>query len=273
MYEYLKDVRPTHGLEIVFVSSDRDLSSFEQYFSTMPWRAIPFEHLPFVKQNLNSTYGVNGIPSLVVLDAVSGQVVISPSESRQAVAMACRRGEQAIDSMLESWLDRTPTDTRELLSMLQLSCEEEEHEKATEYLVTKKEKSMPQATNPSESGPLNGKAIQIGPHKSINSLDHAFATCMERNPPHMVADVLSTTLKYLKNASKEPWAPKYRTFKLSNKVADQITRAEGGLGLLQSLGFDIFGTSQDFRANIPVSSDLKAMTDNLTILLSSMSAK
>jgi nucleoredoxin len=55
MYEHLKDVRPTHGLEIVFVSSDRDPSSFQQYFSTMPWQAIPYETLPFVKQSLNTT--------------------------------------------------------------------------------------------------------------------------------------------------------------------------------------------------------------------------
>ena len=55
MYEHLKEVRPTHGLEIIFVSSDRDLNSFQNYFGTMPWKAIPFETLPFVKQSLNAT--------------------------------------------------------------------------------------------------------------------------------------------------------------------------------------------------------------------------
>jgi hypothetical protein len=254
---------------------------------------------------------------LVVLDALSGRVVVPPDESRQAVAMACRSGEHAIESLLESWLERMPHDSREMLSMLELSCEEKVVEsqkaddKVIEYLVAKEKDSNPRTVDTAArikeifeklvgegsdptaaaakaiamvgeeqgrhrvfgSGPLNGKAIQIGPHKSYNTLDQAFTTFVERNSPIVAAEVLSTTLKYLKNASKEPWTPKYRTFKLSNKVADQITRAEGGLGLLQGLGFDVFGTSQDFKATIPVSSDLDAMTETLTRLFDSIASK
>lgn len=102
MYEHLSEVYPTHGLEIVFVSSDRDEPSFRNYYQSMPWRAIPFDQLQFLKQALNMTYGVRGIPSFVVLDAVSGQV----------------------EAMLESWLSRTPAATQELLSMLELSTHE-----------------------------------------------------------------------------------------------------------------------------------------------------
>lgn len=259
---------------------------------------------------------MKGIPSFVVLDALSGRVVVPPDESRQAVAMACRSGEHAIESMLESWLERMPHDSREMLSMLELSCEEEVEsqkvdDKVIEYLVAKEKDSNPRTVDTAarikeifeklvgegsdpttaavkaiamageeeggqrvlDSGPLNGKAIQIGPHKSYNTLDQAFTTFVERNSPIVVAEVLSTTLKYLKNASKEPWTPKYRTFKLSNKVADQITRAEGALGLLQELGFDVFGTSQDFKATIPVSSDLDAMIEMLTRLLDSIASE
>lgn len=43
MYSVLKEEYPSHGLEIVFVSSDRDQSSFEQYFASMPWMSIPFQ--------------------------------------------------------------------------------------------------------------------------------------------------------------------------------------------------------------------------------------
>jgi thiol-disulfide isomerase/thioredoxin len=32
------------ALEIVFVSSDRDLGSFSEYFNQMPWLALPFEN-------------------------------------------------------------------------------------------------------------------------------------------------------------------------------------------------------------------------------------
>ena len=55
MYDHLKEARPSHGLEIVFVSGDRDQHSFEQYFRTMPWQAIPFDTLQMVNQSLNMT--------------------------------------------------------------------------------------------------------------------------------------------------------------------------------------------------------------------------
>jgi len=43
LYSHLKEEYPTHGLEIVFVSSDRDLPSFEDYFRSMPWMAVPMQ--------------------------------------------------------------------------------------------------------------------------------------------------------------------------------------------------------------------------------------
>jgi len=313
MYEHLKEVRPTHGLEIIFVSSDRDPNSFQHYFGTMPWKAIPFDTLPFVKQSLNSTYGVRGIPSLVVLDAVSGRVVVSPNESRQAVSAACQRGELGIERMMESWLERVPPETTELLSMLQLSCEEDMVVKKMgdaegDLYLTSTENLNPKPVDPAsrikeifetytgkgmdpteaaakaiedvaqeqkkrnglDSGPLYGKAIQIGPHIPDNQLDQAFSTLRRQNPHPVAIDALSTTLKYVRNAAKEPWTPKFRTFKLSNKIADSITRAEGGIEVLEGLGFDIFGTRQDFKATLPVAANLEAMENKLTELLNSL---
>lgn len=51
--------------EIVFVSSDRDQSSFDAYFGTMPWLALPFGD-PTVKA-LTKYFDVQGIPCLVIL--------------------------------------------------------------------------------------------------------------------------------------------------------------------------------------------------------------
>ena len=98
-------------------------------------------------------------------------------------------------------------------------------------------------------------------------MDEAFAYAMEWNSPEEVSGLLSTSLKYLKNAIKEPWSPKFRTFKLSNKVADKITKVHGGLKLLESMGFEVFGTSQDFKASIPVSADLERMNASIEGLL------
>lgn len=311
MYAHLKDHCPTHGLEIVFVSSDRDVNSFQNYFGTMPWQAIPFDQLQMVRQALNKTYGVRGIPSFVVLDAVSGQVVVPAGESRQAVGMACRGGELQIEALLDSWLQRIPQESKEILSMLELSCQEmkvcandaSRDTKENPYLFAEQkprsspvdtagrikeffEKFVAEGNDPTSAaatavglvaeeqkmgraldpGPLDGQSLQAGPVGGPSTLDEAMTRVMEWNSPSIATDALATAIKYLKNATKEPFSPRFRSFKLSNKVADQITRVEGGLSLLRGLGFEIYGTNQDFKATIPVSIDLEALNQTLSRL-------
>lgn len=58
-------------LAVVFVSSDRDATAFSQYYSEMPWLALPFEAPQ--RQMLGGLYQVRGIPSLIVLDAATGR--------------------------------------------------------------------------------------------------------------------------------------------------------------------------------------------------------
>ncbi|KAK9155715.1 hypothetical protein Sjap_003195 [Stephania japonica] len=53
--------------EIVFVSSDEDQISFEEFYLTMPWLAIPFSDLQ-AKKSLTKRFRIEGIPSLVILD-------------------------------------------------------------------------------------------------------------------------------------------------------------------------------------------------------------
>jgi len=306
-------------LEIVFVSGDRDENSFRNYYQTMPWKAIPFNQLQFVKHALNMTYGVRGIPSFVVLDAVSGELVVSANESRQEIVTACRGGELRQEAMLKSWLSRTPASTQELLSMIELSAREMESNTDDKndidpdqnpYLnrrldVTESdqnqdisirikfefEKLMKAGLDPnaaaakaitiaSESrnekdtriiapGTLNWKASYAGRLRSggQDRTDQALAYALEQNSASTVSDALSIALKYLKNSQRMPWEPKFRRFKLSNKIADKITRVEGGLQLIQSLGFEVIGTSRDFEASIPIAADLSAMDHKLTQLI------
>ncbi len=58
------------ALEIVFVSSDRSPKEFEGYFAGMPWLAIPFDSddKEELEAKLSSKYGVQGIPTLVLLN-------------------------------------------------------------------------------------------------------------------------------------------------------------------------------------------------------------
>lgn len=263
------------------------------------------------------SYGVRGIPALVILDAISGQIVIPASQSRQEVMTGCRGGDLSIDTMLASWLEQTPPESLEILSMLELSCQEDTlkkgsgNDKISPYLVREKpieskakadtaarvkeiftklvqEGSEPTAaaakaigtvaaeqkkpaSSKLEHGPLNGKAARIGPpSQEAISVDEAVAQAVEWNSVDQVRTVLSTAVKYLTNTKKEPWTPKFRTFKLSNKVADRITRVEAGLRLLETLGFEVYGTSQDFMATIPLAADLDTMEKQINDLLENL---
>jgi len=54
-------------MEIIFVSSDDDEKSFQEYFAEQPWLALSYSCRK-EKEQLSSLFGVNGIPSLVVID-------------------------------------------------------------------------------------------------------------------------------------------------------------------------------------------------------------
>jgi len=64
---YKKDLK-AKGLEVIFVSSDKDEGSFKEYFAEQPWLALDFGDRS-TKEKLSAAFGVSGIPSLVILDA------------------------------------------------------------------------------------------------------------------------------------------------------------------------------------------------------------
>lgn len=53
------------AFEIIFVSSDRDQSSFDEYYADMPWLALPFGDER--KAELSRKFKVRGIPCLVAI--------------------------------------------------------------------------------------------------------------------------------------------------------------------------------------------------------------
>jgi nucleoredoxin len=63
-------------LEIVFVSSDRDQRSFQEYYNSMPWTTVSFQDRSFIGQMLMQKYGqVSGIPTLMIVDGVTGNLL------------------------------------------------------------------------------------------------------------------------------------------------------------------------------------------------------
>ncbi|URE23147.1 AhpC/TSA family [Musa troglodytarum] len=59
--------------EIVFVSSDENQSSFEQFYSSMPWPAVPFGDVNS-KRSLSHKFQIEGIPALIILEPGGGLI-------------------------------------------------------------------------------------------------------------------------------------------------------------------------------------------------------
>ncbi|PSS28624.1 Nucleoredoxin like [Actinidia chinensis var. chinensis] len=66
LIEAYNQIKSKHdAFDVIFISSDMDQSSFEDFFSTMPWLALPFEDER--KESLERTFKVNGIPMVVAI--------------------------------------------------------------------------------------------------------------------------------------------------------------------------------------------------------------
>ena len=72
-YETLSKEEPG-ACEIVFISSDKDQKSFNEYRAEMPWAALDFR-LRSIKNQLSKKFHVRGIPTLVLLDASTSKVL------------------------------------------------------------------------------------------------------------------------------------------------------------------------------------------------------
>ncbi len=71
-------------MEIIFVSSDRDETSFKEYHGSMPWLALPFSARQ-LKESLSARFGVRGIPMLIVLDAQNPGMQVITANGREEV--------------------------------------------------------------------------------------------------------------------------------------------------------------------------------------------
>ncbi|KAI3698480.1 hypothetical protein L2E82_42055 [Cichorium intybus] len=66
LVETYHEIKKKHDdFEVVFISSDRDKDSFDEYYNTMPWLALPFGDKR--KQSLSRVFKVKGIPLLAAL--------------------------------------------------------------------------------------------------------------------------------------------------------------------------------------------------------------
>ncbi|XP_060534104.1 nucleoredoxin-like [Cylas formicarius] len=68
--------------EIIFVSSDRSIDSYNAYLESMPWLSVPFQHAS-VRAELAQLYGIRGIPTLLLLDS-NGHVITMDARAELA---------------------------------------------------------------------------------------------------------------------------------------------------------------------------------------------
>jgi hypothetical protein len=62
----------------VYISSDKNLQEFEDYFGTMPWLSLPEgsgESSSEIKNKLSQTFQIRGIPTLIVVDVKTGKFI------------------------------------------------------------------------------------------------------------------------------------------------------------------------------------------------------
>ena len=66
----------------MFVSSDSDLQSFEEYYKKMPWLSLSTDaDSASIKQKLAQMFQIRGIPSLIAIDAKSGKYITNDARS------------------------------------------------------------------------------------------------------------------------------------------------------------------------------------------------
>jgi len=76
LVEFYNAAAKDNDLEIIYVSSDGIVEEFEGHYETMPWLAIPSAPgSAAIKQYLAQTLSVRKQPSLIVIDAKTGELV------------------------------------------------------------------------------------------------------------------------------------------------------------------------------------------------------
>merc|ERR1712217_476980 len=80
--EWYKTSLQSKGLEVVFVSSDKDEAMFNEYYAEQPWAAMPFANRE-MKAQLSKKFKVQGIPPFVIVDAEGALIT---RDGREAVS-------------------------------------------------------------------------------------------------------------------------------------------------------------------------------------------
>lgn len=88
--------RPAN-IEIIYISSDSDVTSFEAYYGKMPWCSLPVTNTAQIKQKLADKLKISGIPTLVVLDSKGNFVSDTARNDVMLVGNSVEKGKELVD--------------------------------------------------------------------------------------------------------------------------------------------------------------------------------
>jgi len=131
MAEWYKNNLKAKGLEVIFISSDRDEAAFKEYFAEQPWLALDYSDRS-LKEKLSNAFGVEGIPSLVILDA---ELNLVTKDGRAAVSGDPEGAELPWYPKPVSDLKNGPGDINEVVTFL-LFCEKSDASQQKAFVET-----------------------------------------------------------------------------------------------------------------------------------------
>ncbi|CAF0979440.1 unnamed protein product [Adineta steineri] len=71
------------NFEIIFIGSDDDEESFDEYYEKMPWLRLDFQQRKKVEE-LKKKFDIDGIPTLLLLEGESGDVICADATDKIA---------------------------------------------------------------------------------------------------------------------------------------------------------------------------------------------
>mmetsp|Transcript_30942 Transcript_30942/g.45315 ORF Transcript_30942/g.45315 Transcript_30942/m.45315 type:complete len:220 (-) Transcript_30942:113-772(-) len=96
---FYKECCVPNNVEIIYLSSDRDVESFNEYYGKMPWTAIPIRDTQETKQQLANALQVTSIPHLVVLNK-DGKFV---TDQARAEVMEIAGSKEKGEALVAEW--------------------------------------------------------------------------------------------------------------------------------------------------------------------------
>lgn len=80
LVEFYNKFAKEKNFEIIFISSDRDEGAFNDYYKDMPWLTLAYNERK-KKEELGKKFSVQGIPTLILIDGDSGNVLCTDARS------------------------------------------------------------------------------------------------------------------------------------------------------------------------------------------------